>query len=354
MALVVAQHWHAMCDLRWLCNAAGFGGVPIGGAAHLVAQMVAVAVFDGDLDFFLKVHRIFEMVDVGGLVAVGIVLVDRGAVAQEGVVLHAPGLVEIIFAAGAVQFGRPFVAVDPNHIVALAPPGALEVGDAEVAANKVAAALGLENHIVVVPGELTLVGDIGLGGIDLDFVSPATEGIFPAELGVKITRFLGDVTSFIIDVEVLAVPFPALVNQLYECPFAKGHLHVCVEGTALVEAVVLPSRSGKKQRLVGVDDAVAETEEVAQGADDARGFGVVPGDLEQAFAVVIGLSHPEVGDAAGAFDIGERYSLAGFDPPGIAIAAIVFPGRGAAGFGVADVTKLIEHMYSSGFYCYGH
>ena len=70
MALVVAQHWHAMRDLRWLCNATGFGGVPIGGAAHLVAQMVAVAVFDGDLDFFLKVHRIFEMMDVGGLVAV--------------------------------------------------------------------------------------------------------------------------------------------------------------------------------------------------------------------------------------------------------------------------------------------
>jgi hypothetical protein len=110
-----------------------------------------MAVLDGHFDLLLESHRVLKVVHIAGLVAAGLALMNRAAVAQVGVGLHAPGLIEVVLAAGAMQVRRPLVAIHPDHVVAFAPPGALDVRDREIAAQVMAAALGLQNHVVVGP-----------------------------------------------------------------------------------------------------------------------------------------------------------------------------------------------------------
>ena len=102
-----------------------------------------MTVLYGDLDLFLEADRVFNVQHVAGLVTVGVFLMDRRAVAQKSVRLHAPCLVEIVFAPGAVQVRRPLVAIDPNHVVTFAPPSSQEVGDRKVATDVMPSALGL-------------------------------------------------------------------------------------------------------------------------------------------------------------------------------------------------------------------
>ena len=62
-------------------------------------------------------------------------------------------------------------------------------------------------------------------------------------------------------------------------------------------------------------------EEIAEGHEYARVFGVVPGEAEQAIAVVIALRHPDVRDAPRAFDIGQDAGFALRDKPDIGVLA---------------------------------
>ena len=140
-----------------------------------------------------------------------------------------------------MQVWRPFVAVHPDHVVAFAPPGALKVGDGEVAADIVPAAFGLQYHVVVFPGGSLLVDDIGLRGVDGDLPAPSAAGIGAAKFGVEITDVAGGrlVVGLVIHVKVLPVLLGALVHQLDYGPLAEGHGRIAVEGASAIELVVL-------------------------------------------------------------------------------------------------------------------
>ena len=75
-----------------------------------------------------------------------------------------------------------------------------------------------------------------------------------------------------------------------------------------------------------------QTKKFSQGADHAGGAGIVPGDFEQALAVVIGLGHPDVIDATRTLDIGQEAGLSGRKGPGIGVATAGIPGGNAVGF----------------------
>ena len=112
----------ALLDGRRELHGSRFLGVPVRHAARLVPEVVAVPVLDRDLDFTGEPDRVLEVKVITGLKAAGVVLVDGRAVVHERVRLHAPRLVEAVLGARAMEVRRPLVAVDPDHVVALAPP----------------------------------------------------------------------------------------------------------------------------------------------------------------------------------------------------------------------------------------
>ena len=117
-------------------------------------------------------------------------LVQAAAIVQKGRLLYAPGQPDVILAAGAVQVGRPFVAVHPDHVVAFAPPTAADVGDAEVAADVLAAAFGGGDDVVAVVGETAGVIDVHIRRVHRQVRSPAAERVLPAKLSVEVAEFL--------------------------------------------------------------------------------------------------------------------------------------------------------------------
>ena len=121
-----------------------------------------MAVLNCHPNFLLKTDRIFEMINVGCLVSIGIVFVDRRTVVRERVLLHAPRLIQVIFSTCAVQIGRPLVAINPNHIVAFAPPRVLEVGNREIASDVMPPAFGGQDKVVILPREAFSVDNIRL------------------------------------------------------------------------------------------------------------------------------------------------------------------------------------------------
>ena len=129
------------------------------------------------------------------------------------------------------------------------------------------------------------------------------------------------VVALVIDVEVLGVGFGRLVEELDPGTPGERHLEVAIEGAAEAELRVVGGGGGEEGGLERRDHTVTEAEEIAEGNGDAGLGGVIPGDEEEAFAVVRLLGHPDVGDAAGTVDVGEDAALAGGDGPGVAVAA---------------------------------
>jgi hypothetical protein len=111
---VIGPDWKPLLHQRDLDNLRGLLRIPVGGTAHLVGQVVGMAVLDCDLDLFREAHRVVQMEHIPGWIAAiaavefylgrgdGLPLKDGRAVAQESVRLHAKRLVEIIFTSGAV------------------------------------------------------------------------------------------------------------------------------------------------------------------------------------------------------------------------------------------------------------
>ena len=67
------------------------------------------------------------MKTVAHLIPWHIALVQDRATHGKRVLLHAPGVAQIIFCTGTVQAGRPGAIVDEDHTVAFSPPGTLEM-----------------------------------------------------------------------------------------------------------------------------------------------------------------------------------------------------------------------------------
>ena len=73
-----------------------------------------------------------------------------------------------------------FLSVDEEHVVTFAPPATLIMLNGQVAADIMAAALYIQNGVVVLAFK---VGDtVDLGGIDLKLIAPALAGIFSVPL----------------------------------------------------------------------------------------------------------------------------------------------------------------------------
>ena len=68
---------------------------------------------------------------------------ERAAVEVAVNLTHSPGIAEIVLAAGA-DHARHRFPIDPEEVITLSPPAVLVIGDREIAANKSAAALRLE------------------------------------------------------------------------------------------------------------------------------------------------------------------------------------------------------------------
>src|SRR5262249_26310977 len=84
--------------------------------------------------------------------------VDGEAVVRRGVLLRrTEGEAEVVLGAGAVQARRPRLAVDEDHVVALAVPVVhlpLEDVDVQVAADVLAVAVDVEDRVVPLAGQV--------------------------------------------------------------------------------------------------------------------------------------------------------------------------------------------------------
>src|SRR3954447_16585907 len=122
-------------------GAVGLRLIPVGDRRPVVTAPVRVAVLDAHSDGALEDNGVLDVeaveADRAGPIAAAR---ERDPVVRRAVALRrAPGGVDVVLGAGAVQGRRPLVAVDEDHVVALAVPvpfsGAAEVLDVEHAAD---------------------------------------------------------------------------------------------------------------------------------------------------------------------------------------------------------------------------
>ena len=207
----------------------GTGGVliPVGDRGQIQRQVVVVPVLDG------VAAGLFEVDGVGDVEAV-----EMGAPQPARFIVH-PGIakvrmleqllgrprgVEIVLSAGAVQRGLG-IAIDENHLVALAVPHRARTIDVVVDADEVTPALDVGEDVVapavaVAPGfpqqaPLVLAPGQGLGEL---MIVP----------GVKAAEILGQLRNLhVVDIEVKGVDrASALVLDLDPRPGGKGHRKV--------------------------------------------------------------------------------------------------------------------------------
>src|ERR1700738_945416 len=110
--------------------------------------MIGMTVFKRYYDSFGEVNRIRQVKSVAHLISGNETFVQGRTVHQEGVILHPPREVEILFTPGPMKGRRPRILVDKNHLVALPPPATLKVCDRQVAPYIVSPAFGLENDVI--------------------------------------------------------------------------------------------------------------------------------------------------------------------------------------------------------------
>jgi hypothetical protein len=101
------------------------GLVPVGDRGEVIAPLIGVAVLDGDPDGPLERHRILDVGPVEAEGSTPVVVCGKGdAVVGSGVLLlGAPGGVEVVFSAGAVQqmalfsSAGTFASFFPSHLL---------------------------------------------------------------------------------------------------------------------------------------------------------------------------------------------------------------------------------------------
>src|SRR6266566_1299853 len=107
--------------------------------------MIGMTVFKRYYNSFGEMNRIRQVKSVAHLISGNDAFVQGGTVHQEGVILHSPRVIEIVFTAGPMKARGPRILVDKNHLVALPPPATLKMRDRQVAPYIVSPAFGLED-----------------------------------------------------------------------------------------------------------------------------------------------------------------------------------------------------------------
>src|SRR5262245_34600311 len=136
--------------------------VPVRGARVVVGERVVVTGLDRDPNRLLEANRVFDVEAVHRVLpaprpCVGAAVHGDAVIRRRVFLRRAEGGVEVVLGAGAVQARRPGLAVDEDHVVALAIPVvylALEDVDVEVAADVMAAPGDVENDVVALAGQI--------------------------------------------------------------------------------------------------------------------------------------------------------------------------------------------------------
>jgi len=147
------------------------------------------------------------------------------------------------------------------------------------------------------------------------------------KIGNVLTVWFG--VQFIIDIEVLTMGCIAFVDEFNPRAVVKRHLQVAVECAACVKRVVLVRGGGEGDRIVRINNFVAESEEVAEWTEDTWVFLIVPKHPNQYISIPIRLSHPDVIDTTGALNVRDDTGFTGFDIPCVVISACRIPRGGA-------------------------
>ena len=168
-------------------------------------------------------------------------------------------------------------------------------------------------------------------------------GIFLAVHGVEVGGVLGQRLVLLpVDVVVEGVAaLVALVGDGDAGRLAEGHRPVAVPAAAV-------GGDADGQRDEGLVHAVADAEEIADGALDAGMLLAVPVDAQRQQARVegrlVGDGVPDVGDHARAFQLGQHERAAGLDGAGVAVAVapVAGAGRGAHGLELFELLQAGE------------
>ncbi len=295
--------------------------VPVGDRGQVVGAVVGVAVLDRHLERATERDRVgqVETVDRGLGPGLEILLLEGTAVERALALAHPPGVREIVLRPRPVQ-GRALLAVHAEDVVALPPPAHGPLEDAQVAADVVAGALGVED-------------EVGAARVGRELL---------AVLGVEIRRPLREFRELaVVDVIVERVDGPrSLVGRRDPAGPAERHVPVGVARPPLRGA-------GDRQRDEIPVQAVADAEEITDGRLD-RGLALaVPIRPEDDLAPVERLGgdrHPDVVDGGRPGDLGQHGRPARLDGDRIAVPAAPVVGGDAAACEVLGPPEVLQQV----------
>ena len=280
--------------------------IPVGDGGHFAIELLVQAAFlpaerlDGDLEILFEADGVGDVPAVQAELLAGFVdLVRRqhlrkagvgrgeGLVFVEVVVLEIVGAAKIIFGAGAADGGELGIAVHVEFDFAFTPPTRVVDVHGEIGADVLAFTFDVvENGVKAVHFERVLV----------------------MILGVEISGVAGNVGEFVVHLVVERHAFGVGAFDVLHGDagaFAEGHGPVAIEAAAGINA------DGERADLAIFSEAARE--EIPGGALDGGVGLAVPVDADDGVLPVAADSHPNLMDAAGAFDVGKREGRAGLD-----------------------------------------
>ena len=188
-----------------------------------------MTVLDGEEQAVFEADRIFDVKAVLRMltcvIGVGLEVVAeiRG---REGLFesVIVPCAAEIIFCPCAVECGRPRLAIDEKHVVALAPPARIRKIDVDMAAYIVTTAFGFEDYIVVFSSGIEpLLAGYAIWGMYFG-------GIFSSPLSVEASNVTIElVIRFIVNVEVIGSGAICFIEDFKASATSEWHREPAVE-----------------------------------------------------------------------------------------------------------------------------
>ncbi|MNC07340.1 hypothetical protein D3C75_548850 [compost metagenome] len=247
-----------------------------------------------------------------------------------------------------MQAGRPWFAVDEEHIIPFARPAEarhrIQVVNAEVAADIMPFPHSIHKHIVLVTGQILklihfLVGIIGLVlPVMLQLQGRQIERppgrILPAPGSMKVEAVLRDLLFHIVDIEIEDHFIFAFIDYLDPRTAAERHFKKTVH-RRLVLNHPLGGNHIQRHGDIVAGHPVADTEEIAYRRFHTGLLLSIPEHADQHFAERIFIPgryrHPDMLDNARAFNFGDGCRLSGSDHDEIPVTSRLIPAGQSAG-----------------------
>src|SRR5581483_6760387 len=346
--------------------------VPVGGARVVVGELVVVAGLDRDADLALEPDRVLDVEAVERVLAAprprfGPAVHGQAVVRGAVLLLRAEGGAEVVLGPGAVEARRPGLAVDEDHVVALAVPVvhlALEDVDVQVAADVVPVAARVQDDVVALAGQVRTPpravgreretragGTIRAVAVVLPPVAALARRPGGRVLPVprRVEARVGGIDRgvlLVVDVEEEDALRRALVLDLEARAGRERHREPAVEPAPALRAHL------ERERDEVPPDAEADPEEVAERHGDARGRLAVPEHAEHRAPEVVRLvgkrhhRHPDVLDAAGPGDLAEHDRRARRHDDEVEVAAAAVPRREPPALEAPEASEVRERPVS--------